>query len=93
MLLFSKVNSMKGAAMCATATLFMHGREQALVLPAAFRFAGTQVKITKVGDQVILQPLASGALNASLSGSDCNDAARDDWREQLPMPSNGKVLE
>jgi antitoxin VapB len=44
--------------MTATARLFMHGRSQAVRLPKEFRFAGTEVKVSKVGDRVILEPLA-----------------------------------
>ena len=43
--------------MSTTAKLFMHGRSQAVRLPEEFRFEGTEVRITKVGDKVILEPL------------------------------------
>jgi antitoxin VapB len=43
--------------MSATAKLFMHGRSQAVRLPKEFRFEGTEVRISKVGDKVILEPL------------------------------------
>ena len=43
--------------MSVTAKLFMHGRSQAVRLPKAFRFEGTEVRISKVGDKVILEPL------------------------------------
>ena len=41
----------------ATAKLFMHGRSQAVRLPKDFRFAGKEVRVSKVGDKVILEPL------------------------------------
>jgi antitoxin VapB len=44
--------------MSGTAKLFMHGRSQAVRLPKEFRFAGNEVKVSKVGDRVILEPLA-----------------------------------
>jgi antitoxin VapB len=44
--------------MSATAKLFMHGRSQAVRLPKEFRFEGTEVRVSKVGDKVILEPLA-----------------------------------
>ena len=84
---------MKGETMCATATLLMHGRSQAVVLPEEFRFAGTQVHVTKIGNQLILEPFESGAFKAQPDGSVCDPAARDDWYAQLPMPANGTVLE
>ena len=46
--------------MSATAKLFMHGRSQAVRLPKDFRFEGKEVKVTKIGDKVILEPLREG---------------------------------
>ena len=39
-----------------TAKLFQHGGSQAVRLPKAFRFEGTEVVIEKHGDRVILKP-------------------------------------
>ncbi len=43
--------------MTATAKLFKHGRSQAVRLPKEFRFEGREVRVTKVGDRVILEPM------------------------------------
>jgi antitoxin VapB len=43
--------------MSATAKIFMHGRSQAVRLPKEFRFEGTEVRVSKVGDKVILEPM------------------------------------
>ena len=43
--------------MNSTVKLFTHGRSQAVRLPREFRFKGTEVRISKVGDKVILEPL------------------------------------
>ena len=43
--------------MAATAKLFKHGRSQAVRLPKEFRFEGREVRVTKVGDRVILEPM------------------------------------
>lgn len=40
-----------------TAKLFQNGRSQAVRLPKDFRFKGTEVKIRKEGDKVVLEPL------------------------------------
>jgi antitoxin VapB len=40
-----------------TAKLFTHGGSQAVRLPKAFRFEGTEVSIRKEGDAVILEPI------------------------------------
>ena len=51
--------------MKATAKLFMHGRSQAVRLPKEFRFEGTEVKVSKVGDKVILEPLGKKPFDAA----------------------------
>ena len=43
--------------MAATAKIFMHRRSQAVRLPKEFRLPGKEVRVTKVGDKVILEPL------------------------------------
>jgi antitoxin VapB len=43
--------------MTTTAKIFMHGCAQAVRLPKEFRFEGTEVRVSKVGDKVILEPL------------------------------------
>jgi antitoxin VapB len=40
-----------------TAKLFMHGRSQAVRLPKEFRFEGTEVRVSRAGDKVILEPM------------------------------------
>ena len=45
--------------MSATAKLFTHGGSQAVRLPKAFRFEGTEVSVRKEGDAVILEPVRS----------------------------------
>jgi antitoxin VapB len=41
----------------ATAKLFQHGGSQAVRLPKAFRFEGTEVSVRREGDAVILEPV------------------------------------
>jgi antitoxin VapB len=41
--------------MTSTAKLFMHSRSQTVRLPKEFRFEGSEVKVSKVGDKVILE--------------------------------------
>ena len=40
-----------------TAKLFTHGGSQAVRLPREFRFEGAEVRISRDGDKVILEPL------------------------------------
>ena len=44
--------------MATTAKLFRNGRSQAVRLPKEYRFAGTEVRIRKEEDRVILEPIA-----------------------------------
>lgn len=39
------------------AKIFQHGGSQAVRLPKAFRFTGTEVLIEKHGDEVLLKPV------------------------------------
>jgi antitoxin VapB len=41
------------------AKLFMHGGSQAVRLPKAFRFEGTEVSVRRSGEAVILEPVKS----------------------------------
>lgn len=43
----------------ATARLFKHGGSQAVRLPKAFRLPGTEVRIERVGDAIVLRPMPS----------------------------------
>jgi antitoxin VapB len=40
-----------------TAKIFRHGGSQAVRLPKAFRFEGSEVLIEKHGDEVVLKPI------------------------------------
>ena len=47
--------------MAATAKLFTHGGSQAVRLPKAFRFEGTEVSVRKEGDAVSLDAIRGDA--------------------------------
>ena len=42
-----------------TAKLFRNGRSQAVRLPREFRFEGNEVRVRRVGDGVLLEPMVS----------------------------------
>ena len=78
--------------MSARAKLFMHGRSQAVRLPKEFRFQGKEVKVTKIGDAVLLEPLeeqkpfhadAFWAKLDALGARDFPDIGDDDLRHDL----------
>lgn len=78
-----------------TAKLFRHGRSQAVRLPKAFRLPGTEVRVTRVGRGVLLEPIERDAASiheifASLAKY--HDVPfMEEGRQQPPMPSPDDV--
>ena len=54
-------NMSRDQGMTFAAKLFMYDGDQAVPLPDEFRFEGDEVRISKVGDQVILEPIKKPA--------------------------------
>jgi antitoxin VapB len=82
--------------MTATAKLFIHGRSQAVRLPKEFRFVGNEVRVSKVGDKVILEPLEENTnfqdFWAALD-SIGDTPFMPEGRDQPPMPEDRKVFD
>ena len=51
--------AMKSDVESPTAKIFMHGRSQAVRLPKEFRLPGVEVRISRVGEKVVLEPLTN----------------------------------
>ncbi|MEP6670349.1 MAG: AbrB/MazE/SpoVT family DNA-binding domain-containing protein [Chthoniobacter sp.] len=68
------------------AKLFQHGGSQAVRLPKAFRFEGTEVVIEKRGDEVVLKPNRKPKLKT------LNDVARY-MRENFPQGADFPDIE
>jgi len=72
------------------AKLFTHGGSQAVRLPKAFRFQGTEVTIRSDGDAVILEPIAirpprtQADIDAMWARIDARSGADFPEREQPP---------
>jgi antitoxin VapB len=49
--------------MTATAKLFMHGRSQAVRLPKEFRLPGSEVRVSRIGNKVVLEPIERPAFD------------------------------
>ncbi len=79
--------------MRATAKLFTHGRSQAVRLPKGFRFEGTEVRVTKIGDKVILEPIDGGAMPWALIDQTGDSPFMPDGREQPAMPADHIVFD
>lgn len=77
------------AAEVTTAKLFMHGRSQAVRLPKQFRFPGSEVRVSRFGDGVLLQPLKLD-VDAWLARLDSyrDIPFMEDGREQPEMPDD-----
>jgi antitoxin VapB len=81
-----------------TAKLFMHGRSQAVRLPKEFRLPGKEVRVSRMGDRVILEPIDKPqSFDAKAFWAEI-DALGDkpfmpEGREQPAMPPNRHVFE
>jgi len=69
-----------------TAKLFQHGGSQAVRLPKAFRFEGSEVVIEKRGEEVVLKPKPQQSLKT------LNDVARY-MRENFPQGADFPDIE
>jgi antitoxin VapB len=68
-----------------TAKLFKTGRSQAVRLPKEFRMSGTEVRIHKEGNKVILEPLDATWDSLLASLSEFPDDFMENGREQPDM--------
>ena len=48
-----------------TAKLFMHGRSQAVRLPKEFRFEGKELRVSRIGDKVIIEPMKTSPIDVA----------------------------
>jgi antitoxin VapB len=80
--------------MTATAKLFTHGRSQAVRLPKEFRFEGREVRVTKVGDRVILEPMTPAESMPWAAIDQLGDSPfMPEGREQPEPPADRVVFE
>ena len=80
--------------MSATAKLFTHGRSQAVRLPKEFRFEGKEVRVSRVGNRVILEPLgAEDAMPWAELDKLGDRPFMPEGREQPAMPADRTVFD
>lgn len=85
---------MEDGVMTATAKIFMTGRSQAVRLPKECRFDADEVKVTKVGDRVILEPIKSTTGMPWAAIDSLGDRLfMPEGREQPPMVEDKAVFE
>ena len=65
-----------------TAKLFQNGRSQAVRLPKAFRMEGKEVKISKQGNKIILEPIEASWATWFNALNEFSDDFMADGREQ-----------
>jgi antitoxin VapB len=79
-----------------TAKIFMHGRSQAVRLPKEFRLPGKEVRVRKVGNAVLLEPIEKKfdvkAWRARLDALGAKDFLPEGRPEQPPMPDDDDEL-
>jgi antitoxin VapB len=78
-----------------TAKLFIHGRSQAVRLPKEFRLPGKEVRVSRLGNRVLLEPIARGAdeiasvfaeIDGLLRGAEFPEGGSADDPDVLPDP-------
>lgn len=80
--------------MSVTAKLFVHGRSQAVRLPKECRFEGKEVRVTKVGNKVILEPLTTpGEVPWDLIDGLSDIPFMPEGRDQPAMPPDKDIFE
>lgn len=77
-----------------TGKVFMHGRSQAVRLPKEFRLAGTEVKISRLGHKLVLEPVEPPAFDVKawrerMRAMGASDFLPEGRPEQPPMPVDG----
>jgi antitoxin VapB len=89
-------NVKKPADAKATAKLFMHGRSQAVRLPKEFRFEGTEVRVSRQGDKVVLEaiekpPFDVEGWRAKLDAFGAADFLPDGLPEEAPLEPDDTI--
>lgn len=73
--------------------VFMHGRSQAVRLPKEFRISGKEVRISRLGHKLLLEPVGTPKFDVAewrlkLRTLGAADFLPDGRPDQPPMPSN-----
>jgi antitoxin VapB len=77
----------------AIARLFMHGRSQAVRLPLAFRMPGDRVRVRRVKEGILLEPIITD-IDAWLAEIDrLGGGSFPDAPEDLPLPDAEDLFE
>ena len=75
-----------------TAKLFMHGRSQAVRLPKAFRFVGSEVFVRHQGDEVVLSSRPRASIQSLIDALDEFEPGFEIVREQPATGSHRSAM-
>lgn len=80
------------------AKVFKHGRSQAVRLPKAFRLAGHEVRVRRVGRGVLLEPMEGDAANVKAIFAEIDRLGSSDFLpqgrpDQPPMPPQSAIFD
>lgn len=80
-----------------TAKLFMHGRSQAVRLPKEFRLEGTEVRVSRVGNRIVLEPIEAVPFDttawfAHLDALGASDFLADGLPDELPIEPDPRAF-
>ena len=78
--------------MSKTAKLFRNGNSQAVRLPQEFRFQGNEVRIRRVGNAVVLEPVITNTKEwfTAMDSYAGSDAFQGNWRDQRKRSSEDR---
>ena len=80
--------------MAATAKLFKHGRSQAVRLPKEFRLPGNEVRVSRVGSGVLLEPIETDIDAWFAKLDEYHDVPfMEEGRQQPPMPPPRNIFD
>jgi len=74
--------------------IFIHGRSQAMRLPTSFRFPGDRVRVRRVDNGVVLEPIFAD-VDEWLAALDRyrDEPFMEEGRQQPPMPPDEDLFE
>lgn len=77
-----------------TAKLFKSGRSQAVRLPKEFRFEGSEVRVRRQGQAVVLEPMQTDLQKLFKQLDRYKDIPfMENGRDQPPMPPDRKIFD
>ncbi len=81
-----------------TGKIFMHGRSQAVRLPKEFRLEGSEVRISRLGNKLVLEPVTPQSFDvagwrAKLRALGAAEFLPEGRPEQPPLPADAPLFD